>query len=346
MQIWIAVLHSAIAVAGTTQDVSSPRLELSRPLTLPVPHNLEVKNSTLPEAGLGLFAKCTFERGDKIIEYAAKGKLRPPQVPPNGYELQIRKDQVLDGRPEGSGLGRYANSCRQVDVAARLCQRNNAKFCVNTRQPRESTIKATMLIKQGEEILVDYGHNFWSMQERENDDLDLGNVSDDARIRGSDRFKAESHIPVFSGMPDEFKAQFGRLIWARGHPQWPFWPGILLNPLVLTSSLIDRATKHVMKGKFVVMYFGVPRNMAFSFVTKFNLVDYDDNKEEHSTQEVSKKEQSGFKRSMQDIEEVKAKYPTLEERASKWMYDFWRTQKVEEDEFHSENSERKKKQTF
>lgn len=158
------------------------------------------------------------------------------------------------------------------------------------------------------------------------------------RAHAKEQADAKELLP--ESMPDEYKSEFGRLVWARGHAKWPFWPGVLFNPLALTKTLLQNDLQQVKKGKFVVMYFGMPSSAAFRFVTKNNIKDYDDHKEKLSTQKMEKKYAFHFERGLKDIENVKAKYPTLEDRG-KWMYEIeeWRKSLEEEEKMEEKREE-------
>lgn len=72
---------------------------------------LEVKVSSLPNAGMGLFTKVDFKKGDIITEY--KGKLctwkKVEDDVDNGYIYYMNDDCVIDARNSIKTFGRYAN---------------------------------------------------------------------------------------------------------------------------------------------------------------------------------------------------------------------------------------------
>ena len=124
--------------------------------------HLQVKPSTTGH-GMGLFAvkstktdnKTIFKKGDKITEYT--GDIIQGDVVPNrntSYMFSVTSKYHIDGRKTNSGPGRYANDCRKTNKAC------NAKFSANTSK-RTGIIKSKKTIKNGEEILVPYGRDYW-----------------------------------------------------------------------------------------------------------------------------------------------------------------------------------------
>jgi hypothetical protein len=124
-------------------------------------------------------------------------------------------------------------------------------------------------------------------------------------------------IPEVEAMSDEYKEMFGKLVWARGNSKWPFWPAIVYNPSALKRDFAEQALKHVVKGKFVIRYYGLPSGSAWGFVTKSNLQEYTENNEKNEKQKIAKKDQARFK---SGIEEIKVDLEkTLEERRE-WIF--------------------------
>jgi len=130
---------------------------------------VEVKKSTIPNAGRGLFALVDFRgtRGRKgkqkagsfIVEY------RGPWIdlsdekawPTTGEEYTIVSDDLkwmIDGYdPKKSNVGRYTNEIRPENKT--VYGRTNAYFTTN-KINKEVNIRALRNIKAGEEIFVNY----------------------------------------------------------------------------------------------------------------------------------------------------------------------------------------------
>jgi hypothetical protein len=113
---------------------------------------LQVKNSNIPNAGLGLFATKRFKKGEKIADFG--GVLVPYstyQSDPSGYGIHINKNKILDSKSTQSGLARYANNCRGVVTRRGSCKGNNSRIVVNTRQ-KSASLRATSSIASGREV--------------------------------------------------------------------------------------------------------------------------------------------------------------------------------------------------
>ncbi len=124
--------------------------------------HLRVKNSTIPNAGKGLFAMLpnnntntiVFRKGDTIVEY--KGEVINEDTLIQRYDdktapyaVQVGKDAYVDCGCK-RGVGSIANTSKG---------HNNATFSVN---PRNKTAKlvATKNIKNNEEIFLSYGNSY------------------------------------------------------------------------------------------------------------------------------------------------------------------------------------------
>jgi SET domain-containing protein len=122
---------------------------------------LEVKKSTLPRAGRGLFARRTFRRGQRITEY--KGRLcRWKDVAAtdaaNPYLMRVNRLWAIDARPALNTRGRYANDA--AGTPGKNSRHNNAVYVTVGRR---CYIEATKTILPGDEILVSYGKAFWKL---------------------------------------------------------------------------------------------------------------------------------------------------------------------------------------
>ena len=135
---------------------------------LPQSEQLEVKISTLPNSGLGLFAKIDFSKGERIVEYCGD-KVTWAQVEDdadNGYIFHIDDEHVIDARNTLESLGRYANDASGLSKVKGI--RNNALY---EEEHYSVFIVADKKIKAGEEIFVAYGKEYWQ-QVKENIKID------------------------------------------------------------------------------------------------------------------------------------------------------------------------------
>ncbi|MFZ6000320.1 MAG: SET domain-containing protein [Bacteroidota bacterium] len=122
--------------------------------------SLEIKVSSLPLAGLGLFAKRAFKKGEQIIEY--KGRLQrwrdvKHEDGYNGYLLRLNRTHAIDGLRSKS-FGRYANDAQGLRRLRGLS--NNAEYVVYGLR---CFLEARRDIQKGEEILVYYGKEYWDL---------------------------------------------------------------------------------------------------------------------------------------------------------------------------------------
>ncbi|TXH21398.1 MAG: SET domain-containing protein [Chitinophagaceae bacterium] len=135
---------------------------------LPQSDQLEVKISTLPNSGMGLFAKIEFQKGERIIEYCGE-MLTWQQVEDdadNGYIFHIDDEHVIDARNCLEAFGRYANDAAGLSRVKGV--RNNALY---EEEDYSVFIVADKKIKAGEEIFVAYGKEYWQ-QVKENIKID------------------------------------------------------------------------------------------------------------------------------------------------------------------------------
>src|SRR4051794_17971590 len=69
---------------------------------------LRIKPSTLPGAGMGLFATKPIPKGKKIVEYAGTESARPIH---GLYVLEINPHRFIDAN-RSTDVGGYSNTCR------------------------------------------------------------------------------------------------------------------------------------------------------------------------------------------------------------------------------------------
>jgi hypothetical protein len=107
-----------------------------------------------PNVGLGLFAKIDFNIDDYICAYL--GEIVPTDRNKefdSDYRLEYNKEWTIDSTDPHSCYGRYPNDPILKNLV-------NARLS-NRRKVIEACVKATKPIKAGDEILVEYGDNYW-----------------------------------------------------------------------------------------------------------------------------------------------------------------------------------------
>ena len=126
---------------------------------------LYLKKSLIPGAGKGLFVKNDIKRGEIVCEY--EGEIIPWSVCEKradegyeGYVFFITKNKCIDAYFTKDAIGRYANDAKGIGRVEGL--RNNAQYEIKTRQGEKRVfIVATKTIKANDEVLVDYGKDYW-----------------------------------------------------------------------------------------------------------------------------------------------------------------------------------------
>src|SRR4051812_23779956 len=130
---------------------------------------LEVKESTIPGAGKGLFTKKFIPKGARIVEY--KGRIRTWKEAQfddsNYYILYVTRNHVIDARGHRKSLARYINDAKGLQKIKGI--KNNAQF---TREGLDIFVEATRDIPADTEILVSYGKEYWQVIRR-NQKIDL-----------------------------------------------------------------------------------------------------------------------------------------------------------------------------
>lgn len=117
--------------------------------------DFEIRKSTIPGAGLGLFSKMAIRKGDTIGPYTGKiltdaQANRAPYVN-SLYLVWVCKDCWIYGEPP------YANYTRYINHDDR---RPNAELITSSRW-KKARIAALRNIRPGEEIFFDYGESYW-----------------------------------------------------------------------------------------------------------------------------------------------------------------------------------------
>lgn len=116
--------------------------------------DFEVKTSSIPGIGVGLFTKVTLKKGDHIGFYTGKvltdDQAESDKYVESRYLLWICKDHWIYGEGKGAGYTRYINHS----------SRPNAELVTSVRW-KTARFRALKTIKAGEEIFFDYGHEYW-----------------------------------------------------------------------------------------------------------------------------------------------------------------------------------------
>jgi hypothetical protein len=109
--------------------------------------NVKVKRGL---AGLGLFAGEDIKKGELIIEYIGNilNKEESDKVAANQYLFEVNRNKTIDGSVRWN-IARYCNhACNEA---------GNAESEIKNKRV---FVKATRNIKEGEEIVYDYGEEF------------------------------------------------------------------------------------------------------------------------------------------------------------------------------------------
>jgi len=124
---------------------------------------LVVKRSSLPNSGKGLFTKNFIPKGTRIVEYKGKAttwKEVDIDEGRNGYIYYINRNHVIDAKPFLKYLGRYANDAQGMSKVKGIS--NNCRY-VADMDTKRVYIEAVKDIPAGDEILVQYGKEYWDV---------------------------------------------------------------------------------------------------------------------------------------------------------------------------------------
>lgn len=122
---------------------------------------LQVKKSTLPAAGKGLFTKKTIRKGEKIIEYKGrvttwkKASLKNIENP---FIFYISRNLVIDALSYPKAMAKYANDARGLIRVKGIV--NNSEYKV---EHNHVFVQAIKTIPAGSEIFVSYGKEYWDI---------------------------------------------------------------------------------------------------------------------------------------------------------------------------------------
>ncbi len=130
-----------------------------------IKRKLQVKKSTLPGAGKGLYALENIAKGEIVVEYTGeeidwqeyKARVEKNQ---DGYLFFINWKKCIDAFHTPDALARYANDANGFSKV-KGC-RNNAVYKV---MKGRAYIVATRKVMAGAEIFVDYSRDYWKAME-------------------------------------------------------------------------------------------------------------------------------------------------------------------------------------
>jgi SET domain-containing protein len=124
---------------------------------------LEVKTSTLPDAGKGLFTKIFIPKGMLITEHVGKitSFKKADYEDNNPYVFYVTANHVIDAREQLDAAARFANDARGIKRIVGFT--NNAKYIVIDKRV---FITATKNIQPNEEIFVGYGKEYWDVMKQ------------------------------------------------------------------------------------------------------------------------------------------------------------------------------------
>ncbi len=126
--------------------------------------HLYLKTSRIPGAGKGLFTRVGIPKGTRITEY--KGRIQSwkdvkDQDGHNAYLFRVNSRVTINALNYKKSFGRYANDAKGFERVKGL--HNNADY---ETEGNRCYLDAIRNIKKGEEILVEYGGNFWALLRR------------------------------------------------------------------------------------------------------------------------------------------------------------------------------------
>ena len=123
--------------------------------------NFEIKTSTIPKSGKGVFSLIPIKKGDTIGSYIGRymndKEFESGKHENNHYILHICKNCYIDAEDlKKSNYTRFINHSKKP----------NCKFVVSTRH-KTARVEALRNIKIGEELFLDYGPEFF-LYEKDN----------------------------------------------------------------------------------------------------------------------------------------------------------------------------------
>lgn len=116
----------------------------------------EIKKSSIPSAGDGLYVTRDFKKGERIASYDGDVVTYSEYAsrPVGSYGLGLSNNQVIDASSTQSSMGRWVNSPRRTK------KRSNSIF-EEVPGSNKGYIRATRNLRAGTEVLVGYGSGYW-----------------------------------------------------------------------------------------------------------------------------------------------------------------------------------------
>lgn len=116
--------------------------------------DFEIKDSSIPGIGKGLFTKVNLKKGDHIGYYTGKvltdDQAESDRYVESKYLLWICKDHWIFGEGKGSSYTRYINHSNKPNLEL-----------VTSVRWKTARFRALKAIKAGEELFFDYGPEYW-----------------------------------------------------------------------------------------------------------------------------------------------------------------------------------------
>ena len=124
--------------------------------------HLQVKQSHIKEAGLGLYTTIDRKKNKPIIEYTGRTVVSHNPDYGGDYVLQVKNDPptFINADETTDGAGRFSNMARRGQ-GYKL--KNNSQLATDRGK---GSLKATKNIKSGDEILTNYGAGYWRQKEK------------------------------------------------------------------------------------------------------------------------------------------------------------------------------------
>ena len=119
-----------------------------------------VGKSTIPNAGLGLFADCDITEGERVRGATYGGRImnfndaKKIPIGEKDYVMALHLNVHVDAKEHYGYMARYINDTYKTDKS------RNCKFLKMRIENRASVI-AMRDIKRGEELFAEYGSGYW-----------------------------------------------------------------------------------------------------------------------------------------------------------------------------------------
>ena len=175
-----------------------------------------VGKSTIPNAGLGLFADCDITEGERIRGASYGGRImnfnEAKKIPVNAkdYVMALHLNVHVDAKEHFGYMASYINDTYKTDKS------RNCKFLKMSVENRASVV-AMRDIKKGEELFAEYGSGYWRARNGEID-ADRGDVENFKRdmekaqkwVESKGKYKSKSkktHSKEFNNAADLLERQ-------------------------------------------------------------------------------------------------------------------------------------------